>query len=280
VHSAELREAAAFLAGRVPADLPLCFLQVSGEIATLVIKSATLTEEAEARLRSLWPVPGLRGLFVNLNPSAGDRVFSNKGWRLLAGEPYATYRGGKLLGGREFRYGAQSFQQLIPSLFEEALGAAAGHLAPSPGSSVLDLCSGIGVSLAHWRSLGARTLGIELSGEAVACAELNAGAGSCLRGRVEDRRPQADEWLEAGGDRDRHLFANPPRTGLGPEVCSWIGGKVRPERLAYLSCSAGTLAKDLSVLADSGYAVRKILPYDFFPQTHHVETLALLARES
>ena len=52
----------------------------------------------------------------------------------------------------------------------------------------------------------------------------------------------------------------------------------RPDRMAYLSCSAGTLRRDLDALVQTGYAVERITPYDFFPQTHHVETLALLRR--
>ena len=49
----------------------------------------------------------------------------------------------------------------------------------------------------------------------------------------------------------------------------------RPVRMAYLSCSAGTLARDLDLLGTAGYRIDAILPFDFFPQTHHVETLAL-----
>ncbi len=47
-------------------------------------------------------------------------------------------------------------------------------------------------------------------------------------------------------------------------------------RIAYLSCSAGTLARDLHLLEIAGYRIDAILPFDFFPQTHHVETLALV----
>ncbi len=57
----------------------------------------------------------------------------------------------------------------------------------------------------------------------------------------------------------------------------WISGEFRPQRLAYLSCSAGTLARDLALLTTSGYRVVEIAPYDFFPQTYHVETLCLLS---
>jgi tRNA/tmRNA/rRNA uracil-C5-methylase (TrmA/RlmC/RlmD family) len=50
----------------------------------------------------------------------------------------------------------------------------------------------------------------------------------------------------------------------------------RPQRMAYLSCSAGTLRRDLEHLTAAGYRVMRIIPYDFFPQTHHVETLVFL----
>lgn len=56
-------------------------------------------------------------------------------------------------------------------------------------------------------------------------------------------------------------------------------GDYRPKRIAYLSCSAGTLRRDLEGLPVSGYRVVRIIPYDFFPQTYHVETLVLLERE-
>ena len=55
-----------------------------------------------------------------------------------------------------------------------------------------------------------------------------------------------------------------------------LNGELRPARIAYLSCSAGTLARDLAMLESAGYAVVRIHPYDFFPLTHHVEALALL----
>jgi 23S rRNA (uracil1939-C5)-methyltransferase len=51
---------------------------------------------------------------------------------------------------------------------------------------------------------------------------------------------------------------------------------LRPARLAYLSCSAGTLARDLAVFEAADYLVLGVRPYDFFPGTHHVEALALL----
>ena len=77
---------------------------------------------------------------------------------------------------------------------------------------------------------------------------------------------------------ERVAYVNPPRSGLEAPVTAALATDLRPMRLAYLSCSAGTLARDLSVLEAAGYRVKAIEPYDFFPLTHHVETLARLDR--
>jgi hypothetical protein len=63
---------------------------------------------------------------------------------------------------------------------------------------------------------------------------------------------------------------------LEPAVRDWAAVEFRPERLAYLSCSAGTLSRDLTALTAAGYTVEALIPYDFFPQTRHIEILALL----
>ncbi len=150
-------------------------------------------------------------------------------------------------------------------------------LAPAGGDCVADLYCGMGAGLVRWLACGARTLGIELGGESVECAHTNAPAALVLRGTCKERLPQLQAWADQGsGKENRLLFANPPRTGIEPEVLEWIGGVYQPERMAYLSCSAGTLRRDLEILAGSGYRVERLTPYDFFPQTYHVETLALL----
>ncbi|NCB17733.1 MAG: hypothetical protein EOM65_16370, partial [Synergistales bacterium] len=72
------------------------------------------------------------------------------------------------------------------------------------------------------------------------------------------------------------VYANPPRTGLEPPVAESLAGRSRPARLAYLSCSPGTLSRDLSLLEEGGFRVRRLLLFDFFPRTAGVEVLVLL----
>ncbi len=80
------------------------------------------------------------------------------------------------------------------------------------------------------------------------------------------------------GAERRHCYLNPPRSGLEDGLCAAFGTWLRPERVAYLSCSAGTLARDLKLLESHGLRVEGLSPWEFFPRTHHVEVLALLSR--
>lgn len=83
--------------------------------------------------------------------------------------------------------------------------------------------------------------------------------------------------------RPEVLLVNPPRAGLTPET--WA--RLRADALAdfkgpiiYSSCNAATMARDMGYLAAEGYRVRDIRLFDFFPWTHHFETVALLTRAS
>lgn len=250
---------------------PLAFLVQSGAQATLIVKShrvASLDGLSVAACEAL-AAAGLEGLWLHRHPAAGRRLFARNGWQLLWGRPRSRDALGLI-------YGPTAFQQLIPVLYRRALDAAEAFLAPQAGDGLADLYCGIGASLSRWTARGARVLGVELGGEAVECARLNAPGAEVLRGKCVDRLPQLRDWTPPR--KSRLLYLNPPRTGLEPEVLEWATEQFRPERLAYLSCSAGTLSRDLQGLTAAGYAVEALQPYDFFPQTHHVETLALLRR--
>jgi tRNA/tmRNA/rRNA uracil-C5-methylase (TrmA/RlmC/RlmD family) len=214
----------------------------------------------------------LEGLWLNAYPAAGRHLFAKRGWHLLWGKPRSRDRDG-------LRYGPAAFQQLLPELHDRALNEAEAFLGPSVGDSMIDLYCGRGSGLVRWVGRGARTLGIELGGEAVECARHNAPDALVLRGACRERLPQLQSWaFESSPASGALLYANPPRTGIEPEVLDWIGSVYQPKRMAYLSCSAGTLRRDLEILTATGYEVERLTPYDFFPQTYHVETLALLRR--
>ena len=288
IHSLRVQKIIEALSRTLPSayGFPLVYLSVAGSLLTLVVKAPSLDASILHSLRSDydWKSLGLEGVWINFNPSAGNRVFSSRGWVLLYGEPRVQ--------DDDFFHGPDSFQQLIPLLHEDSLREAQRFLVgvearSSQGSvpqkesiAVLDLYSGIGRSLRIWQILGVSYIGVELNGDAFQCLQLNLEPASpTLRGRVSERLPQLEKWRLAHSSFDLCAYVNPPRLGLESEVIDWLIRCARPLRLVYLSCSAGTLRRDLAQFVDAGYQIRRIIPYDFFPGTIHIETLVCLDRK-
>jgi tRNA/tmRNA/rRNA uracil-C5-methylase (TrmA/RlmC/RlmD family) len=276
IHTVPIGQAIALFSEALPPALcfPLSYYAHSGGQVTLVVKSAKmpdvtwLDEQCKKRLTEI----GIEGLWVHLHPSCGKKVFTKNTWHLLHGAPQSTDDNGLV-------YGPRSFQQLIPRLYDQSMEIAEAFLAPNPGACMVDLYCGIGAGLARWRQKCDHVMGVELDGEAVTNARINAPGAAVLRGACRTRIPQLVEFSDAqqpGGGR-RLLYVNPPRTGLEPETLNWVTTHYKPLRMAYLSCSAGTLHRDLTLLEAAGYRVDRIFPFDFFPNTPHVETLVLLS---
>ena len=78
-------------------------------------------------------------------------------------------------------------------------------------------------------------------------------------------------------ERPELIVVDPPRAGLGAEVCGLLGRVAAPE-IVYVSCDPVTLARDLKSLADAGYSVMELHMVDMFPQTFHLETVVVLRR--
>ncbi len=278
-HAPIVEKAVAMICMALPPheDFPMVYYVQSNAQITLVVKQRTtpdlswLNQDLIFRLSSV----GVEGLWLHLNPVAGKNVFAKNTWHLLWGSPRSKSDDGLI-------YGPRSFQQQIPSLYHQSLMEAEHFISPKPHDVMVDLYCGIGASLVRWTRRTHRVIGIEWDGESVECAKINAPMAVVFRGRCQERIPQLMEYTKLHGTdaHDRLLYVNPPRTGLEPEVLDWVIHAYRPARMAYLSCSPGTLKRDLMQLEKFDHKVVRITPYDFFPQTHHVECLSLLQRTS
>ncbi|ACZ18806.1 (Uracil-5)-methyltransferase [Thermanaerovibrio acidaminovorans DSM 6589] len=266
VQSQRVNRTLRLLSESLPPELPLAFVAVTFAQVALVFKSRGVPH-----LDIEWSKvaqAGCRGIWGHANPVAGRRIFSRGEWRLLWGEE-------RSLGDLGTFYGPWSFTQQIPELHRDSIDEAVRFLSPGVGLGAADLYCGDGVSLRALSSAGAETLGVEISGLALRMAKLNSPSSKLLQGTCAQRTPQIGLFMSRFQENQRLAYVNPPRSGLEAEVVDLLGTtKVR--RLAYLSCSAGTLNRDLDMLEARGYRCRKIIPYDFFPWTDHVECLALL----
>lgn len=73
------------------------------------------------------------------------------------------------------------------------------------------------------------------------------------------------------------VLLDPPRAGAGVEVCNLLA-RLNPRRIVYVSCDPATLGRDLAALIQSGYRLHRLQCVDMFPQTYHMETIAVLER--
>jgi 23S rRNA (uracil1939-C5)-methyltransferase len=219
--------------------------------------------------RAMATVPGLSGVVrIHSRPKArgGAAV------ETLAGRPFID----DVVLGIGFLVPAATFLQIHAGA-AEALWRHVVDGAVSPGRAV-ELYAGV----------GAVGLALARGGASVACVEADPDAVACCRGAAETnaisgvRAIRADvlRFLDgppASARRPDLLVADPPRTGLGRGVAGGIA-RLAPKRIAMVSCDPATLARDLATLVREGYAVDRVVPFDLFPQTAHVEAVAWLSR--
>jgi 23S rRNA (uracil-5-)-methyltransferase RumA len=176
--------------------------------------------------------------------------------------------------GRSFQAPAGGFFQgnifLTGALVDAVLEAAA-----CKGSdSVLDLYCGSGLFSVFLADTGARVTGIEVDAAAVECARANVRVAGLKH--AEFREGQVEECLQSlEPQRFSVIVLDPPRAGCDKEVLSAVAG-MKPQRIVYVSCDPATQARDLRILADKGFSLKYVQPLDMFPQTKHIEAVALL----
>jgi 23S rRNA (uracil1939-C5)-methyltransferase len=182
------------------------------------------------------------------------------------------------LCGLRLRISHRAFFQTNTEMAERLYGIAADMAGLTGSERLFDLFSGIGtLGLAMARRAG-EVWGIELVPEAVADAEENARRNQLanVRFRVGDARKRIRPLLEEAGRPDV-VVVDPPRAGLSKKVVRRVI-ECEPVRIVYVSCNPTTLAPNAAQLTEAGYRLRRVTPVDMFPQTPHIECVALLER--
>lgn len=167
----------------------------------------------------------------------------------------------------------KSFFQTNPAVAEKLYRTAAEWAGETKPARLWDLFCGVGGFALHCAAPGREITGIEIEPEAIACARDSAQKLG-FEGLRFESLDTATFSATAGAAPDA-LIVNPPRRGLGEQLCKWIA-RIAPERIIYSSCNAQTLAKDLEQL--SGYRVNRVQLFDMFPHTPHYEVLVELLR--
>ena len=176
---------------------------------------------------------------------------------------------------KQFKIGANSFFQVNMDQTLKIYDKIADYLSKIEDSTVLDLYCGVGSIGLYSVSNYAKLIGVEIVPEAIENAKTNAELNSMENTKflVGDTKT----ILMHSNYKADTIIVDPPRAGLDKSVIEDIK-KINPNMLIYLSCDPITLARDLKLLSDL-YDVEELIPYDMFPNTHHVETLVKLTKK-
>lgn len=216
---------------------------------------------------------GTYALYVSPN-TAKTNVIMGDSVRLVRGKETA-----QKLGAFSAVVSPLSFLQVNDEIRDRIYDDVCAALADFEGD-VTELYSGVGLLTAELalRLPDARITAVEIVPEAVADARrLMERLGLC--DRVTEVCADAAEYMKslAADGSPRALVLDPPRKGCDESVLAAAVG-AGYSRIVYVSCNPATLARDIKALLANGYGLSSLRPYDMFPQTMHVETLAVLER--
>jgi len=218
--------------------------------------------------------PQIKTLVYAINPKPNDSIY-DLDINIYFGEGYLMEE----MDGLQFKIGPKSFFQ---TNYKQALELYRKTLefADLKGTEVVyDLYTGTGTIAQYVARNAKQVIGIESVQEAIDAAiehaELN-GLDNCTFYCGDMKDIFNDEFLENHPKADV-LITDPPRDGMHQKVVEQIL-KLSPEKVVYVSCNSATQARDLALMKEH-YTLVKILPVDMFPQTHHVENIALLIKK-
>jgi 23S rRNA (uracil1939-C5)-methyltransferase len=216
------------------------------------------------------------GVWLHVNMDHGNALFSADedgeiGMRALSGKDWIE----EDLDGISVRLGPGDFYQTNPSMALPLYRRVLERLNPGPDEAFVDLYCGVGgMTLLAGRTCG-HAIGVE------------AGAGAVRRAKESARRNRISAEFVCGpverelpkiAERLAHpvIAVDPARRGLEPAVIDALIA-IQPRRLAYISCSPRSMARDLALFQQAGASIESVELFDMFPHTAHVECLTLLS---
>jgi 23S rRNA (uracil1939-C5)-methyltransferase len=184
------------------------------------------------------------------------------------------------LGDLRLRISPDAFFQTNTEMAERLYATAIEYACLQGWERLYDLFCGIGTIGLSMAPRAGELFGLEIVEEAVADAISNASLNQVSNAHffAGDVRLALRELVEKAGRPDV-LVVDPPRAGLSQKVVRRVI-EAAPRRIVYVSCNPTTLAPNAAQLVEAGYALRRVRPVDMFPQTPHIECVALLERAS
>ena len=247
----------------------------TGEVMAVLITNSPMVPHIKDLGKMLREaIPGFKTLVHNVNTRHTNVIMGEKS-RIVTGSGFIQ----DSIGTLTFNISPESFFQVnseqAAKLYGEALKAA--NLTSK--ETVVDVYCGTGTITLFLAQKAARAIGIEIVPSAIKDARINARNNKIANAEfiLGDAAIELPKMVQEG-IRPDVIVLDPPRAGCDQRVINAIAA-VKPKKVVYVSCNPASLARDAELLCKKGYKINKVQPVDLFPQTHHVESVALLVRE-
>jgi 23S rRNA (uracil1939-C5)-methyltransferase len=243
-----------------------------GTLCNLVVREGRRSGQIQTRLVTTpkrFPKPP-----VDLHTVIEDGSGGSEGPTGVLGEEMLRER----LCGLDFEMSYNAFFQTNTEMAERLYAVAAEYAGLSGGERVFDLYCGIGTIGLTMAAKAGEVWGLEIVPEAIADAERNAAHNGIENAHfmAGSARTGVRPLVEQAGKPDVVLL-DPPRPGLSQKIVRRVL-ECEAKRIVYVSCNPTTLAPNAAQLVEAGYTLRRVKPVDMFPQTPHIECVALFEK--
>ena len=220
----------------------------------------------------------IAGILHTLNDGVGDVVKSDE-TKLLYGQDYFYEH----ILGLQFKISPFSFFQTNSLGAEVLYEKARSYVGETKDKVIFDLYSGTGTIAQMLAPVAKKVVGVEIVEEAVEAAKINAGLNKINAGlnnltNCEFIAGDVLKVIDTIEEKPDFIVLDPPREGIHPKAIQKIID-YGVDSMVYISCKPTSLVKDLEVLQERGYQVKKACCVDMFPMTSHVETVVLIQRK-
>ena len=246
----------------------------SGQIMVILVTTRPKIFRVEQLIEQvIKQFPEIVSVMQNINDQNTNAIFG-KEWRVLYGQNYITDQ----MLGNSFQISGPAFYQVNTEMAEKLYQTAIDFAELREEDVVIDAYSGIGTIGLLVAKHVKEVYGVEVIPEAVKNSQKNAELNGITNAHyVCDTAENAmKNWLKEG-IQPTAILVDPPRKGLTESFIK-ASAQTGSDRIAYISCNVATMARDIKLYQELGYELKKVQLVDLFPQTHHVECVALLVK--
>lgn len=246
----------------------------TGEVMIVIVtNSKKLPRSKEFVDTMINNIVGLKSIIQNINSNKTNVILGNENRTLWGSDTITDY-----IDKFKFNISPLSFFQVNPVQTEVLYGKALEYAELTGNEIVFDAYCGTGTISLFLAQKAKWVYGVEIIPEAIENAVQNAKENGIKNAEfiVGQSEKEIPELIKKGIKPDV-VVVDPPRKGCERELLDAIA-IVKPERIVYVSCDPGTLARDLGILDELGFKTMEVQPVDMFPQTAHVETVVLITR--